>query len=115
LKTRTILLATLVLAAGALAAVTASAADSARVTAGKPSEFRFSLSKRSVVHGTVTFRVTNRGRVSHDFRIGGRKTKLLKRGQSATLRVTLRKGRAAFRCTVPGHAVAGMKGTLTVR
>jgi uncharacterized cupredoxin-like copper-binding protein len=83
------------------------------VTAGKPSEFRFRLSKQSVPKGTVTFKITNRGTLPHDFKIAGKKTRLLPPGKSQILVVNLKKaGRYAYLCTVTGHAAAGMKGTL---
>jgi uncharacterized cupredoxin-like copper-binding protein len=86
------------------------------VTAGKPSEFRFKLSKTTVRHGTVVFKVVNRGTIPHDFKIRGKKTKLLTPGHSATLRVVFTKARRyAYLCTVPGHAAAGMKGMLRVK
>ena len=92
-----------------------SATTTVAVTAGKPSEFRFTLSKRTVPTGTVVFRVANRGAVAHDFRILGKKTASLAPGASGTLRLTIGKaGKYAFLCTLPGHAAAGMKGTLTV-
>jgi plastocyanin len=78
-------------------------------------EFHFKLSKTSVPHGSVTFTVVNKGHVGHDFKIGGTKTPLIKPGKSAKLTVTLKKGKAAYLCTVPGHAAAGMKGSLTVK
>jgi uncharacterized cupredoxin-like copper-binding protein len=78
-------------------------------------EFHFKFSKTSVPHGSVTFTVVNKGHVSHDFKIGGKKTPLIKPGKSAKLTVTLKKGKAAYTCTVPGHAAAGMKGSLTVK
>ncbi|MET0552999.1 MAG: plastocyanin/azurin family copper-binding protein, partial [Vicinamibacteria bacterium] len=78
-------------------------------------EFRFTLSARSVAKGIVTFRVTNKGKTPHDFRIGGKKTALLAPGKAATLRVALKAGKAPYLCTLPGHAAAGMKGTLTVK
>ena len=79
------------------------------------SEFRFVLSKKTAKRGVVTFKVTNVGAVSHDFEIRGRKTRMLSHGQSATLRVTfLRKGAYPYKCTVPGHAAAGMKGVFTI-
>ena len=102
----------LVLAMPSLAAPTATTVT---VTAGKPSELRFTLSKTSVAKGAVTFKVTNKGKSTHDFKIAGKKTKLLAPGKSATLAVTLKAGKAPFLCTVPGHAAAGMKGTLTVK
>jgi uncharacterized cupredoxin-like copper-binding protein len=95
-------------------ALPATAATTISVTAGKPSEYKFTLSKSSVKHGTVTFRVVNKGKIPHDFSIAGKKTKILSPGKSATLTVTLKKGRSAYKCTVTGHAAAGMKGTLKV-
>jgi uncharacterized cupredoxin-like copper-binding protein len=78
----------------------------------KATEFKFTLSKKSALHGKVTFKVTNRGHIQHDFKINGKKTKLLGPGKSATLIVTLKKGKKyQYICTVPGHAAAGMKGT----
>ncbi|MHB8643351.1 MAG: plastocyanin/azurin family copper-binding protein [Gaiellaceae bacterium] len=78
-------------------------------------EFKFTLSKRAVPHGAVIFKLINRGKLSHDFKIAGHKSALVKPGKTATLRVTIsKKGKYAYLCTVPGHAKAGMKGTLTV-
>jgi uncharacterized cupredoxin-like copper-binding protein len=96
-------------------ALSAPKATTVTVTAGKPSELRFTLSKKSVAAGAVTFKVTNKGGTTHDFKIAGKTTKKLAPGKSATLKVTLKKGKAAFLCTLPGHAAAGMKGTLTVK
>jgi uncharacterized cupredoxin-like copper-binding protein len=108
-----------VLAAGALALVapagSAPSATVVSVTAGKPSELRFTLSNKTVAAGKVTFKVVNRGALEHDFRIAGKRTPKLKKGKSATLTVTLKSGKSPFLCTVPGHAAGGMKGTLTVK
>jgi uncharacterized cupredoxin-like copper-binding protein len=103
---------------GATSATTNSFQTATRVTvaAGSPSEFRFKLSKLTVPTGVVTFVVRNTGHVPHDFKIAGRRTKLLQPGKSQTLKVTLEKpGPYKFLCTVTGHAAAGMKGTLRVR
>jgi uncharacterized cupredoxin-like copper-binding protein len=79
------------------------------------SEFKFVLSAKTARRGIVTFKVTNVGKVSHDFKIKGRKTRMLSHGKSETLRVTfLRKGHYPYECTVPGHAAAGMKGVFTI-
>src|ERR1700759_405319 len=100
----------------ALAHTSAAKATAVTVTAGKPSEFRFQLSKSSVPHGAVTFTVTNKGALPHDFKINGKKTPLLSPGKSAKLSVTFAKaGKYPYLCTVSGHAAAGMKGTLTVK
>jgi uncharacterized cupredoxin-like copper-binding protein len=107
-----LILALLVAAsAAALLAPSSPGATSVNVT-GK--EFKFTLSPRSVKAGSVTFRFTNRGRVKHDFKIAGKKTKIIGPGKSTTLRVTLKKGTPSYLCTVPGHAASGMKGKLKV-
>jgi uncharacterized cupredoxin-like copper-binding protein len=91
------------------------AVSAVNVTAGKPAEFRFTLSKKTVAKGTVNFLVINKGALPHDFKINGHKTKLLSPGQAQTLKVTfLKAGKYPYLCTVTGHAAAGMKGTFTV-
>lgn len=109
-------LAALVAAVAAFGGSAQQTATAVAVTAGKPSEFRFTLSKRTVAKGIVNFRVTNRGTIKHDFRIAGKKTVQLAPGKAATLRVTFKKaGKFAYLCTLPGHAAGGMKGVLTVK
>jgi uncharacterized cupredoxin-like copper-binding protein len=99
----------------ALPATGAGRVSAVTVTAGKPAEFHFGLTKQTVPKGTVTFLVVNKGNVPHDFKINGHKTKLLTPGQAQTLKVTfLKAGKYPFLCTVTGHAAAGMKGTFTV-
>lgn len=80
------------------------------------SEFKFVLSKRTVPVGTtVVFKVVNKGKISHNFKIAGKKTKTLGPGKSALLTVKFKKkGHFAYSCTIPGHAGAGMKGTFSV-
>jgi uncharacterized cupredoxin-like copper-binding protein len=91
-----------------------SAALLARVSVAG-SEFKFVLSKKTARRGVVVFKFKNVGKINHDFAIKGRKTRLLSPGQSATLRVTfLRKGSYPYKCTVPGHAAAGMKGVFKI-
>jgi uncharacterized cupredoxin-like copper-binding protein len=92
----------------------ARSAATVTVTAGSPNEFKFTVAPAKVAHGSVTFKVTNKGKLSHDFSIAGKKTALISPGKSATLTVNLAKGSYPYQCTVPGHAAAGMKGKLTV-
>ena len=93
-----------------------STATVVRVSPGAPSEFAFTVMPKTVMHGTVTFKVTNKGGLPHDFKIAGKKTKLLSPGSTATLTVTFAKaGKYPYMCTVSGHAAAGMKGTLVVK
>jgi uncharacterized cupredoxin-like copper-binding protein len=79
------------------------------------SEFKFVLSKKSVPKGAVTFVVTNKGKIPHDFKIKGKKSKTIAPGKSTTLKVVLPKGKFPYLCTLPGHAAGGMKGVLTVK
>jgi uncharacterized cupredoxin-like copper-binding protein len=98
------------------------------VTAGKPSEFGFRLSKKTFPHGTVTFKVTDGGILPHDLKVcasskgnlaantcTGKKIALLTPGTSKSLVITFKtKGTYEYMCTVSGHAAAGMKGLLKV-
>ena len=100
--------------AGSAAAVAAPAAHaSASTVKVAASEYKFALSGTASA-GPVTFDITNKGKIAHDFSIGGKTSALLSPGKSTTLKVTLKKGSAAYKCTVPGHAAAGMKGTIKV-
>jgi glucose/arabinose dehydrogenase len=123
LAARATLLAALALAAGAtLAALiggraaAAPVAPSALTVRVVAKDFSFALSRRTVPRGApVTFLVRNRGALPHDFVIAGRRTRVLRPGQRATLRVRFtRKGAKRFLCSVPGHARLGMKGALGV-
>lgn len=80
-------------------------------------EFKFTLKPTAVRKGrVVVFRLANKGVVAHDFRINGKKSALVQAGRNGTLRVTFaRAGRFAYICTLPTHAIAGMKGTLVVK
>jgi nitrite reductase (NO-forming) len=104
------LIAALALSPFAVARTHAATSTTVKVAA---SEFKFNLSTKKAHHGVVVFKVTNKGRIPHDFKIAGKKTPLLSPGKSATLRVTLKKGKHKYLCTVPGHASFGMTGTFT--
>ena len=77
---------------------------------------KFVLSAKSAKRGPVTFKVTNVGKLQHNFSIHGRKTRLLSHGKSATLRVTfLRKGAYAYKSTQTGDAAKGLTGIFTIK
>ncbi len=100
-------------AAGTLLFVVIPAGASTTVTTVKVTakEYKFVLSRKTAPHGKVTFKVTNKGKFKHDFKIAGKKTTMLKPGKTASLTVTLVKGKTyTYICTVPGHAELGMKG-----
>jgi uncharacterized cupredoxin-like copper-binding protein len=108
------LVAVLAVAATLFAVVAYAGSTRASATTVKvgAKEFKFTLSRKSAPHGKVTFKVTNKGHIKHDFKIAGKKTKMLGPGKSASLVVTLKKGKKyTYICTVPGHAAAGMKGS----
>lgn len=105
----------LVAAMSAFGGSSSTDATTLTVTLGKPSELKITISKKTIAKGATTFKVTNKGALTHDFKIAGKRTVMLKTGKTATLKATLKAGKYAFLCTVPGHAAAGMKGTLTVK
>ena len=116
------MIAVLAAAVSLVAAVSAfggsgtSTATTVTVTAGKPSEFHFILSKKTIVKGVTTFKVTNKGTIDHNFKIAGKKTRVDQGRQGDDAQGHLREGREV---PVPvhgaGHAAGGMKGTLTVK
>ena len=108
-----LLAAVLVLAFAPAATPQPSAAKVTTVTVTMK-EFKFTFSKRTVPRGVVVFKLVNKGVLPHDLKIGGKKSALVAKGKSGTLRVTLAKGSKPYLCTVPGHAAGGMKGTLRV-
>jgi uncharacterized cupredoxin-like copper-binding protein len=104
-------LAALVAAAPVAARPSAAAAATVTVTM---KEFKFTLSKAKVPHGTITFKLVNKGKLAHDIRIAGKTSKLIKPGKTGKFVVTLKKGKYVYNCPIPGHTAAGMKGKLTV-
>ena len=99
----------LVAAVSALGGAGSADATTVTVTAGKPAELKFTLSKRTVAKGATTFKVTNKGSLSHDFKIAGKKTATLGKGKSGTITVTFKKA-GSSRSSASGHAAGGMKG-----
>ena len=81
-------------------------------------EYRISLSSKTAKKGLVRLVVRNAGKYAHALSIKGagvsKRTPLIKPGKSAVLVVTLRSGRYALWCPVPGHAAEGMKATLSL-
>src|ERR1700760_2182756 len=87
----------------AMAASAKTAGTTVTVTGGKPSEFGFTLSSKSVKHGTVTFKFVNGGALPHDLKIcssnkggtanacAGKATAVIGAGKTATLTVTFAK------------------------
>ena len=65
--------------------------------------------------GPLTINSQNKSQTIHDISVQGQATgKQVKGGGTSTIKVNLKPGKYTFLCTVPGHAAAGMKGTLTI-
>jgi mono/diheme cytochrome c family protein len=65
--------------------------------------------------GPLAINSQNKSQTPHDISVQGQATgKVVKGGGTSTIKVNLKPGKYTFLCTVPGHAAAGMKGTLTV-
>jgi hypothetical protein len=72
---------------------------------------RYVLSATTAPRGVVIFKVTNTASYGHDFSINGHTTRVLKTGESATLRVTfLKPGHYVYKDTVDHHAQWGDVG-----
>ena len=96
----------LVAALAAVVGVARNPASTVHVTVGGG---RCVLSQKTVPVGPVTFVVSNRGSSSDDFVVDGSRTRLLRPGRTATLKVDLAKaGTYTYRC-----AVAKRGGRLT--
>jgi plastocyanin len=70
--------------------------------------------------GRLTFAVSNRGRLGHNFRVRGRggepvEIATLLPGEGASETVRLRRGDYKMLCTVANHEQLGMTGRLVVR
>lgn len=79
-------------------------------------DFKFKNMPKTAASGKHTFTLVNKGNATHDLKLAGKKTPILKKGKQASITVTLKGGKTyAFLCTVPGHAALGMKGKLVAK
>ena len=69
----------------------------------------------------ITFTIVNSGKVEHNLKLDPAVTdtplpEVLKPGERATISFTPKaNGTFQYACTIPGHAQAGMTGTMTVK
>jgi uncharacterized cupredoxin-like copper-binding protein len=78
----------------------------------------FQFGKATAKAGKVTVAMPNQSPIEHDIAIQGPvngKGPVVGNGGTSSFAATLKPGSYTFLCTVPGHAAAGMKGTLTVK
>jgi plastocyanin len=114
----------------ASSAATSSAATSAAGAAGGSNNLaiaanssgllKFSATTLTAKAGKVTIAFTNNSPLQHNFTLQeGTSGKVLDatptfQGGTKTLTLSLKPGTYTFYCSVPGHRMAGMQGTLTV-
>jgi plastocyanin len=110
--------------AGTTSSATASSATAAgplALAAAPSGQLAFTRSSLSAKAGTVTIRFTNTAPEGHNLTIQqGTNGPVIAatptfQGGTRTLSVHLRPGTYTFFCSVAGHRMAGMQGTLTVR
>jgi plastocyanin len=77
-------------------------------------DFSFTLTPKTVPHGSVTFTIKNEGKTGHDFSIDGHTSKTVGPGKTTHLTAELKAGHWPYKCTVDSHAKLGMKGVLKV-
>jgi mono/diheme cytochrome c family protein len=78
----------------------------------------FLFGKATAKPGPVTISMPNQSPIPHDIAITGPVSAtgpVVSKGGTSSFKATLKPGTYTFLCTVPGHAQAGMKGTLTVK
>jgi uncharacterized cupredoxin-like copper-binding protein len=107
-------------AAEAPTATTAAGTSSGPVIEVTVNEWSIEPKTIDATSGTVTFKVTNKGKFPHNFAIISngqelKKTKNIPGGQSDTLEVDLSAGAYQTICDIPGHKDQGMMGTLTTK
>lgn len=97
------------------------AAGGAQTIAANPSgQLKYTKSTLSAKAGKVTISFTNDSPLGHNLTIQqGTNGKILGatptfQGGTKTLTLNLKPGTYTFFCSVPGHRMAGMQGTLTV-
>jgi nitrite reductase (NO-forming) len=101
-------------------AITTKSSAGSRVATAAPQtvevelgDFYIKPAKLDVAAGTpVTFKVTNHGKMTHDFVVSGHKTSMLQPGKSGTVTATIDSATQAY-CSVPGHRAAGMTMDIT--
>jgi nitrite reductase (NO-forming) len=64
--------------------------------------------------GSYEVKLTNKGAITHNITFADGSSASADPGQSATVRVAVPAAGITFKCTVPGHAAAGMQGMIMV-
>jgi plastocyanin len=97
----------------------AGAGNTVTESADPAGALKFTSDSLTAKAGKVTINFTNKAPEAHNFTLTTASGKSVGAtptftGGTKTLSVTLKPGTYTFFCSVPGHEMAGMKGTLTV-
>ena len=99
---------------------TSSVASVLRLSANAGGQLKYDTRTLKARTGAVSIDFTNRSPLAHNVTVASATERVIgatptfQRG-SRTLHLTLKPGVYKFYCSVPGHRMAGMEGTLTVR
>ena len=102
---------------GGAAGAESSTAAGSSVVEVTLTEFKVAFNPSVIPAGEVTFNVTNKGSVDHNFALPALnvRTAMLKSGESETLVVEgIEVGELEYLCEVAGHGAAGMVGSISV-
>jgi plastocyanin len=83
------------------------------LAAGPGTELAFDKTTLSAPAGAITIEFTNDATIPHNVSVEGQTSETVME-DSTSLELNLEAGEYEFICAVPGHADAGMRGTLTV-
>jgi len=107
-------IAALVIAGSAAIAASPAMAATTTVSVKTTSGLMLTGIPKTLKPGKYIFKYTNSSGVDHNLKVGSVSTPTFDEG-TKSITVTLKKGTVSYLCTVPGHAAAGMKGTITVK
>jgi plastocyanin len=106
-------------AAAAPAAAAATGQTSLSLSANPEGQLKYNTTSLSAKAGKVSIDFTNAAPLSHNVTVATSSGTVVGatptfQGGSKTVSLTLKPGTYKFYCSVPGHRMAGMEGTLTV-
>jgi plastocyanin len=99
---------------------TSPAASVLRLAASSGGQLKYDTESLETKAGAVSIDFTNRSLLAHNVTVASSSGRVIGstptfQGGSRTLHLILKPGSYKFYCSVPGHRMAGMQGTLTVR
>lgn len=102
------------------ASSSAGAAQQLTLAANPEGQLKYNKSSLTANAGKISIAFTNMSPLGHNVNIESSSGKILGalptfQGATKTLTVSLKAGTYKFFCSVPGHRMAGMEGTLTVK